>query len=178
MDKNLSWETQVIKKCRPTAFYAKKVCYLFTVDCHCSNSWARSIQSTSSYHNLLRSVLILFSYPYPERSLSIFMLKFCPFYLFLESVLHASTEWPPLVSEVSGHFLRLEGVAWSAQRIPTAVNPGFLDRSRYFFIQVAPQLPSRSWVDPVPENAENLVGPGIEPGTSGSSYNFTNVVSR
>jgi hypothetical protein len=32
--------------------------------------------------------------------------------------------------------LRIEGVAWAAQRIPTAVNLGFLDRSRYFFIQV------------------------------------------
>jgi hypothetical protein len=39
--------------------------------------------------------------------------------------------------------LRVEGVAWSAQRIPTAVNLGFLDRSGYFFIQVAPQLSSR-----------------------------------
>jgi hypothetical protein len=39
--------------------------------------------------------------------------------------------------------LRVEGVVWSAQRIPTAVNLGFLDRSRYFFIQVAPQLSSR-----------------------------------
>jgi hypothetical protein len=37
--------------------------------------------------------------------------------------------------------LRVEGVTWSAQRIPTAVNFGFLDQSRYFFIQVAPQLP-------------------------------------
>jgi hypothetical protein len=25
------------------------------------------------------------------------------------------------------HLLRIEGVAWSAQRIPTAVNLGFLD---------------------------------------------------
>jgi hypothetical protein len=40
--------------------------------------------------------------------------------------------------------LRVEGVAWSAQRIPMAVNLGFLDRSRYFFIQVAPQLSSRA----------------------------------
>jgi hypothetical protein len=45
--------------------------------------------------------------------------------------------------------LRVEGVAWSAQRIPTVVNLGFLDRRRYFFIQVAPQLSSRGWVDPV-----------------------------
>jgi hypothetical protein len=28
---------------------------------------------------------------------------------------------------------------------------GFLDRSRYFFFKVAPQLYSRSWVDPVPD---------------------------
>jgi hypothetical protein len=37
------------------------------------------------------------------------------------------------------------------QRIPTAVNFGFLDRSRYFSIQVIPQLSSRGWVDPVPD---------------------------
>jgi hypothetical protein len=47
--------------------------------------------------------------------------------------------------------LRIEGVAWSTQGIPTTVNLGFLDRSRYFFIQVPPQLSSRGWVDPVPE---------------------------
>jgi hypothetical protein len=34
--------------------------------------------------------------------------------------------------------LRIESVAWSAERIPTTVNFGFLDRSR-------------GWVDPVPE---------------------------
>jgi hypothetical protein len=45
----------------------------------------------------------------------------------------------------------MEGVAWSAQRIPTAVNLGFLHRSHYFSIQVAPQLTSRGWVDPVPD---------------------------
>jgi hypothetical protein len=40
-------------------------------------------------------------------------------------------------------LLRIEGVAWSARRIPTAVNLGFLDRSRYFSIQAAPELSSR-----------------------------------
>jgi hypothetical protein len=50
------------------------------------------------------------------------------------------TERPPLVGEVSCQPLRVKGVAWSAQRIPTAVNLGFLDRRRYFFILVAPQL--------------------------------------
>jgi hypothetical protein len=29
-------------------------------------------------------------------------------------------------------LLRIEGVAWSAQRIPTVVNLGFLDQSRNF----------------------------------------------
>jgi hypothetical protein len=48
-------------------------------------------------------------------------------------------------------ILRIEGAACSAQRIPTAVTVGFLDRSRYFSIQVAPQLSSRGWVDPVPD---------------------------
>jgi hypothetical protein len=54
-----------------------------------------------------------------------------------------ATERPPLVGEVSANILRVEGIEWSAQRIPTAVILGFLHRSRYFFIQVAPQLSSR-----------------------------------
>jgi hypothetical protein len=37
------------------------------------------------------------------------------------------TERPPHVGEVSANFLLIEGVTWSAQRIPTAVNLGFLD---------------------------------------------------
>jgi hypothetical protein len=40
------------------------------------------------------------------------------------------TERLPLVGEVSANLLRIKGVAWSPQRIPTAVNLGFLDRSR------------------------------------------------
>jgi hypothetical protein len=35
---------------------------------------------------------------------------------------------------------------------PTVVILRFLDRSRYFFFQVAPQLSSRAWVDPVPDS--------------------------
>jgi hypothetical protein len=38
------------------------------------------------------------------------------------------TERPPVVGEVSANFFRIEGVAWSTQRIPMAVNVGFLDR--------------------------------------------------
>jgi hypothetical protein len=41
-------------------------------------------------------------------------------------------------------------------RVASATDPysrilGFLDRSRYFFFQVAPQLYSRGWVDPIPD---------------------------
>jgi hypothetical protein len=46
--------------------------------------------------------------------------------------------------------LRIEGVAYPSQRIPTVVNFGFLDRSRYF-LEKAPELSSRGWVDPVPD---------------------------
>jgi hypothetical protein len=53
------------------------------------------------------------------------------------------TERPLLVGEISANFWGVEGVAWSEQRIPTAVNLGFLDRSLYFFIQVAAQLSSQ-----------------------------------
>jgi hypothetical protein len=47
---------------------------------------------------------------------------------------------------------------------------GFLDRSRYYFFQVAPQLYSRGWVEQFQTHyfSESLVAPGIEPGTSGS----------
>jgi hypothetical protein len=50
------------------------------------------------------------------------------------------------------------------------INLGYLDRSSYFFIQVAFQLSSRGWVDPFQTRyfAENLGTPEIEPGTSGS----------
>jgi hypothetical protein len=43
------------------------------------------------------------------------------------------TERPPPVSEVSADFCGWRGVTWSVQRVPTAVNLCFLDRSRYLF---------------------------------------------
>jgi hypothetical protein len=81
------------------------------------------------------------------------------------------TERPQLVGEVSANLLPVEVVALSAQRIPTAVNFGFLGRSRYFFIQVLLSWPHEAEWTPfqTPCFSENLVGPGIEPGISGSS---------
>jgi hypothetical protein len=54
------------------------------------------------------------------------------------------TERPPLVSEVSANFC-----------VVSATDPhgrilGFLDRSRYYFFQLTPQLYSRGCVDPAP----------------------------
>jgi hypothetical protein len=45
-----------------------------------------------------------------------------------------STERLPLVGEVSANFLRTEGIAWSVQRIPTAVNLDFLDPEPILFL--------------------------------------------
>jgi hypothetical protein len=42
------------------------------------------------------------------------------------------TERPPLVGEVSVKFLRIEGVAWSAQRIPPVVNSVFFTGAATF----------------------------------------------
>jgi hypothetical protein len=42
-------------------------------------------------------------------------------------------ERPLLVSEVSANFLRIEGIAWSAQRIPTAVNLDFSEPESLLF---------------------------------------------
>jgi hypothetical protein len=82
-----------------------------------------------------------------QPSLELLSILFCSDVIKLNSVAvvrkrNILTEQPPLVGEVSANLLRVECVAWSAQRIPTAVNLAFLDRSLYFFIQVAPQLSS------------------------------------
>jgi hypothetical protein len=60
------------------------------------------------------------------------------------------TEWPPLVGEVSANYTD------RGYHVVSVTDPydrilGFLDRSRYFFFQVAPQLYSREWVEPVPD---------------------------
>jgi hypothetical protein len=49
------------------------------------------------------------------------------------------TERPPLLGELNANFVRIEGVTWTAHGRILA----FLDRSRYCFFQVAPQLYSR-----------------------------------
>jgi hypothetical protein len=55
------------------------------------------------------------------------------------------TERPPLVGEV----VPTSCVVSATDPPPPVVSLGFLDRSRYYFFQVSPQLSSRGWVDPV-----------------------------
>jgi hypothetical protein len=60
------------------------------------------------------------------------------------------TDRPPLVGNLSANFCGRGCCVVSATN-SHGVNLGFLDQSRYFFIQVAPQLSSRGWVHPVPD---------------------------
>jgi hypothetical protein len=60
------------------------------------------------------------------------------------------TERPPLVGEVVRTFAD-RGCCVVSATDPPVVSLGFLDRNRYYFFQVAPQLSSRGWVDPVPD---------------------------
>jgi hypothetical protein len=61
------------------------------------------------------------------------------------------TELPPLVGEVSADFYPIEGAKCSTWHFYGRIL-GFLDRSRYFIFQVASQLYSRGWVDPVSDS--------------------------
>jgi hypothetical protein len=65
----------------------------------------------------------------------------------------------------SCQFMRIEGVACVTVTDPFGRILGILDRSRYFFFQVAPQLYSRGWVDP---SSDSLLLR-----KSGSSWNLT-----
>jgi hypothetical protein len=76
----------------------------------------------------------------------------------------AQTPWPESASELyrrrdsrlSATLVPTSAVRGGGGHVVCVTDPygsilGFLDRSRYFFFQVAPQLYSRVWVDPVPD---------------------------
>jgi hypothetical protein len=67
-----------------------------------------------------------------------------------ERTIPTETERPPLVGEVSADF-HDTGCHMVSVTNPYGRNLGFVDRSRYFFFQAAPQLYSRAWADPVPD---------------------------
>jgi hypothetical protein len=48
-------------------------------------------------------------------------------------------------------LLQIEECRMVSQRMAKGCILGFLDQSHYFFFQVAPQLYSQGWVDPVPD---------------------------
>jgi hypothetical protein len=73
------------------------------------------------------------------------------------------TERPPLVSEVSANFLRIEGCHVVSVTNPYGRILGFLDRSRYSSVALSRLSGPRS------RPTSFLVVSGIEPGTSGKS---------
>jgi hypothetical protein len=61
------------------------------------------------------------------------------------------TDWATAACRRSDcQLLRIYGGTWSAWRIPTAVFSVYRQKPLLFY-QVAPQLYSRGWVDPVPD---------------------------
>jgi hypothetical protein len=72
------------------------------------------------------------------------------------------TERPPLVSEVNANFFADRGFHMVSMPNPYGSILGFLDRSRYYFIQVALHLYAVS--GPRSRPSENVVAPRIEPG--------------
>jgi hypothetical protein len=67
----------------------------------------------------------------------------------------------------SCQLFRIEGVAWSAQRIPTAVNLEFLDPELLLFHSSSSSVILMRLSGPR-SRSENLVASGIETGVSGS----------
>ena len=47
--------------------------------------------------------------------------------------------------------MTVQGALWLAKQLSLNLNFSFVNRIRYFSYQVATQLPSRGWVDPVPD---------------------------
>jgi hypothetical protein len=78
------------------------------------------------------------------------------------------TERPPPIGGFECQLLWTEGCLGRCRGTPTAVNISFLDRSRYFFFQMAPLLCSQGWVGLFLTHyyAESVVAPEIEPGAS------------
>jgi hypothetical protein len=74
----------------------------------------------------------------------------------------------------------LRGVAWSARWVPTAINLGFIDQSRYFsFKQLLDSPHEAEWIPfQIQCFSENLVAPEIELGNSGSVARNTDHYTR
>jgi hypothetical protein len=92
--------------------------------------------------------------------------------------LHGLLQWIALLYRQSDRRLSAKLVPTFADRgchVVIVTDPygrilGFIDWSRYFFFQVAPQLYSEAEQTPIQTHyfSENLVALGIEPGTSES----------
>jgi hypothetical protein len=84
---------------------------------------------SSMLHLILRLIdLYVLHYLYYKNSVALVRKQTIP------------TERPPLVCEVNANVLRMEGVAWSAQRFPTAVNLDFIDTEPLLLHSSSPSL--------------------------------------
>jgi hypothetical protein len=129
-------EAYVPSECRWTStrrhgVTSQKIILFMATFVRTSNSgWAEHLEGrTSSYNFLLKLKLNSVAFVSEQTML---------------------TERPPLVGEVSANFCGRGCPVVSATDPPGRIL-GFLDRSRYYFFRVAPQLSSRGWVDPVPD---------------------------
>jgi hypothetical protein len=105
--------------------------------------YSTPMRGTYHTHFTLLLLTIPITYGKGVQVMKILIMQFCP----------VSYYFIPLRSKYCPEHKtnELRGFSPQARRIPTAVNFGFLGWSRYFSIQVAPQLSSRGWVDPVPD---------------------------
>jgi hypothetical protein len=93
------------------------------------------------------SISTLHIYPLmAESQLTLSNIKETPWLLVRKRTI--PTERPPLVGEVSANFCGWRVSRGHCNRSPRPLIC-FLDQSRYFSNQVAPQLSSQGWVDPV-----------------------------
>jgi hypothetical protein len=130
-------------------------------------SWAETnaIRSVIVPYRLNKSRNVLWGRRQTWSSLTAWTNGFC----FLVSITDFSTKLNKLKTKLRGlsplanytdqssatcrwckcQVFRIEGAAWSVRRILNGCILGFLDRSRFYFFQLAPQLNSRGWADTV-----------------------------
>jgi hypothetical protein len=94
------------------------------------------------------------------NTLSYIQLSSCltPFHLKTKTKLHGLSQRANYTNRVNAacrrsdcQLVRIEGATWLAWRIPPVVFSRFSRQEPLLFYQVAPQLYSQGWVDPVPD---------------------------
>jgi hypothetical protein len=159
-----------------TVTLERNVCYLFPSHCYRRKYWRKGYNAIFKTLGLLilpswcyrsnGTYRLILQWRHIKACIRIHALKQSPFrvghFMFQVYLVRRKTRSPASASDV----YRPSDRQLSAKLMPTFANrgchvvrvtdlygriPGFLDRSRYFFLQVAPQLYSRGWVNPFPD---------------------------